>query len=400
MVRNLPTAARAATLWRFLRRARLARARRGRRHRQRVDCRGASRRGRGCAQATSHPSCWTPGPPAPRARRARTSLVAPATRRTCIPRTPPSGVVISAMRAMLAPRRRAWPDQLVRVCGPGGRRRATQLDARGHARSPVQDHGAIRSPAPAGGRRPRPPSGATRSTCGAMSAAVCARTPLERGDVLEITAFERPREYREHFKARYGPRDRRPCQRRARHNLIREFDAALDVFCDDWKHAARPSESTLLEGVPPRRGHARRRETSAATARPFRTGRVPCRAHGVRRRVTGPAGAFHPPRPTPPPAGVDVPAASGRARHGRFSGAGLGRIARPSPRLHGARAAASGADALDRHRLDRGKRPEWATLFNARGAARHGGGRVGGGCAQGGWLPMASCASRPHPPLV
>ena len=51
--------------------------------------------------------------------------------------------------------------------------------------------------------------------------------------MLEVTAFERPRDYGEHFKARYGPtiavRANAAQQRGAD-----EFDAALDAFCDEW----------------------------------------------------------------------------------------------------------------------------------------------------------------------
>jgi len=55
---------------------------------------------------------------------------------------------------------------------------------------------------------------------------------LER-DELEITAFERPHDYGEHFKARYGPTIA------ARANATKtgresEFDEALDQFCDEW----------------------------------------------------------------------------------------------------------------------------------------------------------------------
>ena len=55
---------------------------------------------------------------------------------------------------------------------------------------------------------------------------------LER-DLLEITAFEHPHDYAEHFKARYGPTiaARRNAERIGREA---EFDAALDRFCDDW----------------------------------------------------------------------------------------------------------------------------------------------------------------------
>ena len=58
---------------------------------------------------------------------------------------------------------------------------------------------------------------------------------LER-DNLDITAFEDPHDYGEHFKARYGPTIA------VRANAVREgreaeFDAALDAFCDEWNVA-------------------------------------------------------------------------------------------------------------------------------------------------------------------
>ena len=57
-------------------------------------------------------------------------------------------------------------------------------------------------------------------------------TTLER-DVLEITAFEHPRDYGEHFKARYGPTiaARANAEKDGREG---EFDRALDEFCDEW----------------------------------------------------------------------------------------------------------------------------------------------------------------------
>ena len=51
--------------------------------------------------------------------------------------------------------------------------------------------------------------------------------------MLEITAFARPREYGEHFKAYYGPTiaARANAEREGRAD---EFDQALDAFCDEW----------------------------------------------------------------------------------------------------------------------------------------------------------------------
>ena len=52
-------------------------------------------------------------------------------------------------------------------------------------------------------------------------------------DILEVTAFERPRDFGEHFKARYGPTI--AAQANARRNgREEEFEAAFDRFCDEW----------------------------------------------------------------------------------------------------------------------------------------------------------------------
>jgi hypothetical protein len=52
-------------------------------------------------------------------------------------------------------------------------------------------------------------------------------------DELEITAFERPRGYGEHFKSYYGPTIAARANA-ARNGRDGEFDAALDAFCDEW----------------------------------------------------------------------------------------------------------------------------------------------------------------------
>jgi hypothetical protein len=55
---------------------------------------------------------------------------------------------------------------------------------------------------------------------------------LER-DVLEVLAFERPRDYAEHFRSRYGPAI--AARRNAAANgRAAEFDAALDAFPEEW----------------------------------------------------------------------------------------------------------------------------------------------------------------------
>jgi hypothetical protein len=51
--------------------------------------------------------------------------------------------------------------------------------------------------------------------------------------VLEITAFERPGDYGEHFKAHYGPTIAARANA-ARNGAEAEFDEALDRLCDEW----------------------------------------------------------------------------------------------------------------------------------------------------------------------
>jgi len=52
-------------------------------------------------------------------------------------------------------------------------------------------------------------------------------------DVLEITAFQRAREYGEHFRSYYGPTIAVQANaRRTGHEA--KFVAALDHFCDEW----------------------------------------------------------------------------------------------------------------------------------------------------------------------
>jgi len=55
---------------------------------------------------------------------------------------------------------------------------------------------------------------------------------LER-DVLEVTAFERPRGFADHFRARYGPTIAARANA-AREGLATAFDEALDAFADGW----------------------------------------------------------------------------------------------------------------------------------------------------------------------
>jgi hypothetical protein len=59
---------------------------------------------------------------------------------------------------------------------------------------------------------------------------------LER-DVLEVTAFEHPRDFGEHFKERYGPTIAARANA-AKDGREAEFDEALDQFCDEWNRGS------------------------------------------------------------------------------------------------------------------------------------------------------------------
>ena len=68
----------------------------------------------------------------------------------------------------------------------------------------------------------------------------------QKRDVLEVTAFGRPRDFGEHFKARYGPTI--AAQANARRNGRQaELETALDQFCDDWDRGTPGQARFALE---------------------------------------------------------------------------------------------------------------------------------------------------------
>jgi len=139
-------------------------------------------------------------------------------------------VVMSAIGVMFAPHHQAAADELVRVCRPGGTIGLLSWTPEGMLGAFFRTMKPFMPPPPAGAQPP-PLWGSEEHLAGLFGNRVEFHT-LER-DVLEITAFERPREYVEHFKSYYGPTIA------ARANAARdgrdgEFDEALDAFCDEW----------------------------------------------------------------------------------------------------------------------------------------------------------------------
>ena len=139
-------------------------------------------------------------------------------------------VVMSAIGAMFAPHHQDVADELVRVCRPGGTIGMLNWTPEGMIGALFRTMGPF-APPPPPGAQPPPRWGGEEHLRGLFGDRVQWRT-LDR-DVLEITAFEQPRDYGDHFKSRYGPTIA------ARANAVRsgreaEFDEALDRFCDEW----------------------------------------------------------------------------------------------------------------------------------------------------------------------
>lgn len=139
-------------------------------------------------------------------------------------------VVMSSIGAMFAPRHQAVADELVRVCRPGGKIALLSWTPEGMLGALFKAIGPF-APPPPPGAQPPPLWGGEEHLRGLFGGRVEWGT-LERG-VLEITAFERPSDYAEHFKAFYGPAIA------ARANAAKDgregdFDAAIAAFCDEW----------------------------------------------------------------------------------------------------------------------------------------------------------------------
>jgi SAM-dependent methyltransferase len=139
-------------------------------------------------------------------------------------------VVMSSIGAMFAPHHQDVADELVRVCRPGGTIGMLNWTPEGMIGALFKTMGPF-APPPPPGAQPPPLWGSEEHVKEMFGDRVDFRT-LER-DVLDITAFERPRDYGEHFKERYGPTI--VAQTNARNNdKEEEFIQAVNQFCDEW----------------------------------------------------------------------------------------------------------------------------------------------------------------------
>jgi SAM-dependent methyltransferase len=139
-------------------------------------------------------------------------------------------VVMSSIGAMFAPHHQDVADELVRVCRPGGTIGMLNWTPEGMIGALFKTMGPF-APPPPPGAQPPPLWGGEDHVKELFGDRVDFRT-LDR-DVLEITAFERPRDYGEHFKERYGPTI--VAQTNARNNGKEdEFNEAVNKFCEEW----------------------------------------------------------------------------------------------------------------------------------------------------------------------
>jgi SAM-dependent methyltransferase len=139
-------------------------------------------------------------------------------------------VVMSSIGAMFAPHHQDVADELVRVCRPGGTIGLLSWTPEGMIGALFRTMGPF-APAPPPGAQPPPLWGSEAHLSELFGARVDSRT-LQR-DVLEITAFQQPRDFGEHFKTRYGPTIAAKANAR-RTERETELDDALDQFCDEW----------------------------------------------------------------------------------------------------------------------------------------------------------------------
>jgi SAM-dependent methyltransferase len=139
-------------------------------------------------------------------------------------------VVMSSIGAMFVPHHEDVADEMVRVCRPGGTIGLLSWTPEGMIGALFRTMGPFAPPPPPGAQPP--PLWGSEEHVRQLFGTRVDFSALDPG-VLEVTAFEHPRDYGEHFKAKYGPTIA------ARGNASRdgregEFDEALERFCDEW----------------------------------------------------------------------------------------------------------------------------------------------------------------------
>ncbi|HEV7753060.1 MAG TPA: class I SAM-dependent methyltransferase [Baekduia sp.] len=152
-------------------------------------------------------------------------------------------VVMSSIGAMFAPHHQEVADELVRVCRPGGTIGLLSWTPEGMIGALFRTMGPFAPPPPPGAQPP--PLWGSEQHLDELFGPRVAFGARER-DTLEVTAFEQPNGFAEHFKARYGPTIV------ARANASKdgreaELDEALDQFCQEWNRGGPDGTRFELE---------------------------------------------------------------------------------------------------------------------------------------------------------
>ena len=142
--------------------------------------------------------------------------------------------VISSIGVMFAPYHQQAADELVRVSRPGGTIGLLSWTSDGMLGALFRMMAPFAPPPPAGAQAP-PLWGSEEHLNGLLGDRV--NLTDQRREVLEVTAFTRPRDYGEFFKARYGPTIAIRANA-AKNGREDEFDAALDAFCEEWNRGS------------------------------------------------------------------------------------------------------------------------------------------------------------------
>jgi SAM-dependent methyltransferase len=139
-------------------------------------------------------------------------------------------VVMSSIGAMFAPNHQAAADELVRVCRPGGTIGLLSWTPEGMIGSLFRTMGPF-APTPPPGAQPPPLWGSEDHLRELFGDRVDFRS--SKREVLEVTAFDRPRDLTDHFRERYGPTITVEANAR-RTGREAEFDEALKGFSGEW----------------------------------------------------------------------------------------------------------------------------------------------------------------------
>jgi SAM-dependent methyltransferase len=143
-------------------------------------------------------------------------------------------VVISSIGVMFAPFHQKAADELARVTRPGGTIGLLNWTPDGMLGALFRMMGPY-APPPPPGAQPPPLWGGEEHMRELFGDRLEIST--QRREALEVTAFTQPRDYGEHFKARYGPTISIRANA-AKNGRAEEFDAAFDAFCDEWNRGS------------------------------------------------------------------------------------------------------------------------------------------------------------------